>query len=489
MRESGILMHITSLPSPWGIGTMGRHAYAFVDFLKAAGQKVWQILPLNPTGYGDSPYQSYSAFAGNPYFIDLDTLVSQGLLNTQEIANICWGNSEDRVDYGVLYNNRSKLLRRAYERAVMPAEFDVFCKDNSDWLPDFALYMALKEHHGGQPWYLWEKPFKTREPNTLYQARRDFGEEIRFYSYIQYLFFQQWQSLKDYANRNGISIIGDVPIYVPLDSVDVWSNSELFQLNENLQPKAVAGCPPDAFSDDGQLWGNPLYNWDKLASEGYSWWLRRLAAAGRMYDTVRLDHFRGFEAYWAVPYGDTTAKNGCWIKGPGIDFLTAVQQQLPELKLIAEDLGFLTPEVFALRDAVGLPGMKVLQFAFERGEPSAYLPHKHIPNSVCYTGTHDNMPIKQWLESIEPDIMEYATAYMNLNKEEGYVWGVIRTALSSVADLCILQLQDCLELGCEARMNFPGTQTSNNWTWRVNAACLTDTLSKKLFDLTRLYGR
>lgn len=489
MRRSGILMHITSLPGPWGVGSMGRYAYAFVDFLKAAGQKAWQILPVNPTGYGDSPYQSCSAFAGNPYLIDLDGLAEQGLLNREELEAVCWGSDETRVDYGVLYTHRQNLLRLAYERAVPDAGFDAFCRDNSSWLSDFTLYMALKEQHQGQPWYLWENPLKTRQPDALWQARQALKEDIRFHSYVQYLFCRQWQALKAYANQKGIDIIGDVPIYVPLDSVDVWSNPELFQLDRLLIPEVVAGCPPDAFSEEGQLWGNPLYAWQTHANDGYSWWLRRLAAAGELYDAVRLDHFRGFEAYWAVPYGEVTAKNGRWIKGPGMDFFKAVRRALPDLKLIAEDLGFLTPEVSDLREAVGVPGMKVLQFAFEPGEPSAYLPHNHIANSVCYTGTHDNMPVNQWLESADADIMEYAAAYMHLTREEGFVWGVIRTALSSVSDLCIIQLQDCLELGEEARMNFPGTRTDRNWTWRARADHLRDDLAKKLYHLVRRYGR
>ena len=321
MRESGILMHITSLPGPYGVGTMGKQAFAFVDFLKQAGQSCWQILPLTPTGYGDSPYQSCSTFAGNHYLIDLDALVEEGLLNKSEVENITWCNSDIKADFGLLYNNRLNVLRIAYSRFQGGEAFDRFCAENSDWLPDFALFMALKSKFGGQPWYCWENSLKFRDPDAMWNIRQELKDEIRFYDFVQFLFYKQWNALHTYAADNGIRIIGDVPIYVPMDSVDVWSNPELFQLDENLDPVAVAGCPPDAFSADGQLWGNPLYRWDLLEQDNFSWWIRRLAAAGKLYDVIRLDHFRGFEAYWSVPYGDTTAKNGEWIKGPSMAFV------------------------------------------------------------------------------------------------------------------------------------------------------------------------
>ena len=489
MRSSGILMHITSLPGPYGVGTMGKAAYAFVDFLKKAGQTRWQILPLAPTGYGDSPYQSCSTFAGNHYLIDLDTLVDQGLLQTEELTAIAWNQSEDRVDYGMLYNNRLKVLRLAYSRFAGSDGFDSFCRENSMWLPDFALFMALKDSTGGKPWYQWADGLKHRDPEAVWQARQELKDEIRFYSFVQYLFFSQWKALTDYAHKNDIKIIGDVPIYVPLDSVEVWSSPELFQLDETLTPTAVAGCPPDAFSEDGQLWGNPLYRWEDHAADGYGWWLRRLGAAGKLYDVVRIDHFRGFEAYWAVPYGEPTAKNGKWVKGPDMDFIKAIKNGLPGIEMIAEDLGYLTQEVLDLRDGSGYPGMKVLEFAFDSREPSDYLPHTYTANTVCYTGTHDNMTMRQWFETAEPEAVTYATDYMRLSKEEGLVWGVIRTAMASVSDMCIVQLQDYLNLGGEARMNFPGTQTSANWTWRVSAGFDTDELAKKILVLTRLYGR
>ena len=488
MRGSGILMHITSLPGPYGVGTMGREAYAFVDFLERAGQSYWQILPLNPTGYGDSPYQSCSAFAGNHYLIDLDMLVEESLLEKQELTCIRWSVREDQVDFGLLYANRLAVLQMAYGRFTDDDALDAFCLENSHWLPDFALYMALKDREQGRAWYQWEEPLKRRDPDALWTVRQELKEQIRFYSFVQYLFCRQWMALRTYANKKGIQIIGDVPIYVPLDSADVWSNPELFQLDEELRPVAVAGCPPDAFSEDGQLWGNPLYRWDKMAKDGYRWWLWRLRAAGKLYDMVRLDHFRGFEAYWAVPVEDQTARDGKWVKGPGMDFIRTVQGTLPELKLIAEDLGFLTQQVLDLRDASGLPGMKVLEFAFDSTEPSEYLPHTYIQNTVCYTGTHDNMTLRQWLESLPEHIYAYAAEYMQLNHREGPVWGVIRTALSSVSDISIVQLQDYLQLGAEARMNFPGT-TSGNWLWRAQPGSCSDVLARKICRMARLYGR
>ena len=489
MRRSGILMHITSLPSAYGVGTMGKQAYAFMDFLAKAGQQVWQILPLNPTGYGDSPYQSCSAFAGNHYLIDLDMLVEEGLLEPHEPASVNWGDNHNKVDFGLLYQNRLNILRMAYDRFRDDRALDTFCLENSDWLPDFALYMALKDARCGAPWYQWEAPVKHRQPEAIWQARKAHQDQIRFYSFVQYLFYKQWNSLLTYAHNKGICIIGDVPIYVPMDSVDVWCDPELFQLDSALQPVAVAGCPPDAFAEDGQLWGNPLYRWDVMEKDGYRWWIRRLTAAGKLYDAVRLDHFRGFEAYWSVPYGDTTARNGQWVKGPGMDFVRTLKEKLPHLSFIAEDLGFLTQEVLDLRDESGWPGMKILEFAFDSREPSEYLPHTYIQNTVCYTGTHDNMTMGQWFREADPEAVSYAASYMRLTEQEGYVWGAIRTVLSSVSDMAIVQLQDYLELGGEARMNFPGTSNGTNWTWRADPGSFSDALAERIYAITRLYGR
>ena len=489
MRESGILMHITSLAGPYGVGTMGKQAFAFVDFLEKAGQSCWQILPLTPTGYGDSPYQSCSTFAGNHYLIDLENLIEEGLLEKADLEGIQWNWIETKADFGLLYNNRLNVLRKAYARFQGCEAFDRFCAENGSWLPDFALFMALKDKYQGQPWYSWEDKLKFRDPDAMWNVRQELKEEIRFYCFVQYLFYKQWNALRSYATSKNIRIIGDVPIYVPLDSVEVWSSPELFQLDESLNPVAVAGCPPDAFSADGQLWGNPLYRWDLLEQDNFSWWIRRLGAAGKLYDMVRLDHFRGFEAYWSVPYGDNTAKNGKWIKGPGMSFMNALKEQLPELSFIAEDLGFLTQEVLDLRDNSGFPGMKVLEFAFDSREPSDYLPHTYTQNTVCYTGTHDNMTMRQWFETASPEAVAYAKEYMTLNEQEGLVWGTIRTAMASVSALCVIQMPDYLNLGGEARMNFPGTLSDANWTWRVQDGAINDTLAGRIYGLTKLYGR
>lgn len=487
MRQSGVLMHITSLPGPYGVGTLGKTAFAFVDFLSEAGQSFWQILPLNPTGYGDSPYQSYSAFAGNHYLIDLDELVEQGLLQGQEISSVRWCDREDRVDFGALYENRLNVLRLAYNRFPGSEDFDRFCEENREWLLDYALYMALKDQNGGQSWHCWETPFKFRQSEAIDCFRQEKSREIRFYCFVQYLFYRQWDALKAYAHEKGVQIIGDVPIYVPYDSVDVWCAPELFQLDGEGNPTSVAGVPPDGFSRDGQLWGNPLYRWDVMKQDGYCWWLRRLSAAARLYDRIRLDHFRGFVAYWAVPYGEETARNGQWIPGPGADFFREVKEKLPDLPLIAEDLGILTQDVLDLRDELEFPGMKVLCFAFDSREPSAYLPHNHIKNAVCYIGTHDNMPCRQWLETASADTLTYCTSYMGLSREEGYVWGVIRTAMASRCDLCVIQMQDFLELGKVGRMNFPGTRTQDNWTWRLTGGY--DHLAAKIHGLTACFDR
>ena len=415
-------------------------------------------------------------------------LIAENLLKQEEVDAVQWYYQEDRVDFGLLYNHRLPLLKKAFSRFKDQNALDEFCRRNSHWLPDFALYMALKDETGGLPWYQWQDDLKTRNPDAIWQTRKRLQQEIRFYCFVQYLFDLQWNELRQYAHEKGISIIGDVPIYVPLDSVDVWSNPELFQLDNSLTPEMVAGVPPDYFSEDGQLWGNPLYRWEIHKKDGYGWWIQRLGAAGKWYDIVRLDHFRGFEAYWAVPYGDETAKNGKWVKGPDMDFIKAVQKDLPELSLIAEDLGFLTQEVLDLRDNSGWPGMKILEFAFDSREPSDYLPHTYTQNSVCYTGTHDNMTMRQWFDTASEDAVQYAAEYMNLTEKEGYVWGTIRTAMASVSDTCIVQLQDYLNLGADARMNFPGTLGSN-WTWRARPDSYGSDLALKIRKLSALYCR
>ncbi len=489
MRKSGILMHISSLPGPYGIGSMGRSAYEFVDFLEKAGQSYWQILPLSPTGYGDSPYQSFSTFAGNPYLIDLDTLILEGLLEKEEVEEISWFRDEGRVDYGCLYNERSRLLKKAFARFIPGKAFDAFLEENREWLPDYALFMTLKEHFRGKEWQNWSMSLMLRLPEVMAGCRQIYEEDIRFHSFVQYLFFSQWTALRSYANSKGIRIIGDVPIYVPLDSADVWANPSLFQLTPSCRPIKVAGCPPDSFSADGQLWGNPLYDWDKMKENGYRWWIRRLGAAAKMYDVVRLDHFRGFESYWAVPYGDKNAIGGSWQPGPGMDFLKAIQQALPELNMIAEDLGYVTKEVRQLQLDSGYPGMKVLQFAFDSREEGNYYPHLYPTASVCYSGTHDNLTVAQWLEEALPEDIQGAKEYLGLNTEEGYVWGMLRGCMSSVSDLCVIQMQDYLGLDGQARMNFPGTLSANNWTWRAKEGFLTEELTKKIRTMTQRYGR
>jgi len=489
MRESGILMHITSLASPYGIGTMGRQAYRFVDFLEKAGQRYWQILPLTPTGFGDSPYQSFSACAGNHYLIDLDTLVEEGLLKQEEIEGISWGEDPERVDFGTMYAQRSRVLRIACSRFVPGKAYAAFVKENESWLKDYAIFMALKESMGGKIWLDWPEALKRHDETALEAKRAELKASVELQYFLQYQFDRQWKALRSYANEKGIRIIGDVPIYVPLDSADVWAVPELFQLDESRRPEVVAGCPPDAFTEDGQLWGNPIYDWQKMADTGYGWWVNRLAAAAKMYDVVRFDHFRGFESYWAVPAGDKTARNGRWVKGPGLSFIRAIRKALPDLDFIAEDLGYMTPEVRQLQLDSGYPGMKVLEFAFDSREDSDYLPHLYPEDSVCYTGTHDNVTLKQWFDEASEEDVAYAKAYLGLNEEEGFVWGMIRGAMGSVSRLCVVQMQDYLELGKPARMNFPGTLSTANWTWRAKEGFDSDALAEKILKVTKLYGR
>ena len=491
MRKSGILMHISSLPGPYGVGSLGAAAYAFVDFLVAAGQSYWQILPLNPTGFGDSPYQSFSTFAGNHYLIDLDTLVSQGLLLPEELQGIDWGSDPGRVDFGRLYTERTRLLKLAHSRFTEDEAFENFVRDNVLWLEDYALFMAIKEHFHGRDWQCWSVSLLMRLPPVMDAYREELRDAIRFQYFLQYQFFRQWKALRAYANGRGIKIIGDVPIYVPLDSADVWAEPELFQLDASRRPKVVAGCPPDSFSADGQLWGNPIYDWPRHHDERYHWWIRRMKAAARMYDVVRFDHFRGFESYWAVPADAKTAASGAWQKGPGMDFVGAIKKALPDLQIIAEDLGFVTDEVRQLLRDSGYPGMKVMEFAFDTREPSArdYLPHRYPVNSVVYSGTHDNLTLQQWFDEAAAEDVRSAWDYLGLNEQEGPVWGMIRGAMGSVSKLCIIQMQDYLEIGAEGRMNHPGTLTTANWTWRANPGFADGELAKKIRTLTERYDR
>lgn len=490
MRTSGVLMPISSIPSPYGIGTMGKQARKFVDFLVKGGQKYWQILPICPTSYGDSPYQSFSSFAGNPYFIDLEYLCKDKLLTKKECESFQWGSNPKYVDYGIMYESRYALLRKVYARFTKkePQDFEKFCENEKQWLDDYALFMALKDANGGQAWSNWDKSLRLREKKAMEEATEKYSEEIRFYKMLQYLFYQQWNALKAYANEAGIEIIGDVPIYVAGDSADVWANPEQFYLDENLEPIEVAGCPPDAFSDDGQLWGNPLFRWDVMKKDGYTWWTRRIKAMSELYDIIRIDHFRGFDSFYAIPAKDDTAKNGQWKQGPGMDLFCELEKKLGKLPIIVEDLGFLTPSVHKLLKDSGFPGMKVIQFAFDSREESDYLPHTYTNHCVVYTGTHDNDTVMGWMKTAPKASVKYAKEYLNLTKEEGYNWGMMRAAWSSVADMAIVPMQDILGLGSEARINTPST-LGNNWKWRATPEQIDAKVAKKLYHYMQMYGR
>lgn len=490
MRSSGVLMHLSSLPSPYGIGTMGKQAKQFVDFLEKAGQTYWQMLPICPTSYGDSPYQSPSGFAGNPYFIDLDILCTKKLLKKSECKSYQWNEKDDTVDYALLYKNRYDLLRKAKVRFFenVPQEYGQFCEKEADWLDDFALFMALKEAHNGAQWSEWERPLKFREAEAIAKAKDTYADEIDFWKMLQYLFFEQWCELKNYANERGIRIIGDVPIYVAGDSVDVWTNPSQFYLDENLEPIDVAGCPPDAFSADGQLWGNPLFRWDVMREDGYSWWTMRLRKMSTLYDVIRIDHFRGFDSYYAIPGKDTTARNGVWRNGPGMELFRAVEEKLGKPDIIVEDLGFLTPSVLQLVADSGYPGMKVVQFAFDSRDDSDYMPHNYDKHCVVYTGTHDNDTILGWMKQAPKSSVKKAKEYLRMTKEEGYNWGMMCGAWMSSANLAVVTMQDLIGLGSSARMNIPST-LGGNWTWRALPGQINAPLANKLHHKTELYGR
>lgn len=490
MRTSGILMHISSLPSPYGIGTMGKEARKFVDFLEKSSQTYWQILPVNPTSYGDSPYQSFSSFAGNPYFIDLEYLCKEKLLTRKECDSFVWGQNPNYIDYGVLYENRFPLLKIAYARfkKKVPEDFAQFCESQKEWLEDFALFMALKDANGGASWLEWKKDLRFRKPQALEEATETYADDIQFWKMLQYLFFEQWNSLKAYANHKGIQIIGDVPIYVALDSADVWANPSQFYLDKDLNPIDVSGCPPDAFSEDGQLWGNPLFRWDVMKEDGYEWWTNRVAFMSKLYDIVRIDHFRGFDSYYAIPAKDDTARNGEWREGPGMDLFHVLEKKLGKLNIIVEDLGYLTPSVIKLVEDCGFPGMKVLQFAFDTREDGDYLPHNYEKHCVVYTGTHDNDTILGWFQTAPKQSIKYAKEYLCLSTEEGYNWGMMRGAWSSVGNMAIVPMQDILGIGSEGRMNIPST-LGINWMWRAVDGQITNRLAKKIYHYMEAYGR
>ena len=492
MRASGILMPVFSLPSRYGIGSFSKSAYQFVDMLKKAGQKYWQILPLCPTSYGDSPYQSFSTYAGNPYFIDLDQLIEEKLLTRKECQACDFGDDPQDIDYGKLYENRFKLLRKAYERANVgeDQEFEAYRRENAWWLDDYALFMAVKDRFDGVAWNEWAEDIRLRWSNAMDYYRRELYYEIEFYSYLQFVFMKQWKKLKNYANINGIEIIGDIPIYVAFDSADAWANPELFQFDAESLPTAVAGCPPDGFSADGQLWGNPLYRWDYHRETGFDWWIRRIAYCSELYDVVRIDHFRGFDEYYSIPYGDTTARNGHWEKGPGIALFEAAKNRLGELNIIAEDLGYITDSVKKLVADSGFPGMKVLEFAFDSREKSDYLPYTYEKNSVVYTGTHDNETIAGWYAGLDKSDLKMCTDYMNIDRIPGkeYHWDFIRLAMLSVSDLCVIPIQDYLGLDNRARINHPST-LGTNWRWRLAKGQLSASLLKEIREMTRISGR
>ncbi len=490
-RKSGILMHITSLPSEYGIGKFGKEAYAFVDYLVGCKQKYWQILPLSPTSYGDSPYQSFSIHAGNPYFIDFETLTAERLLNESDYKDIIWCDNERYVDYDKLYELNFKVLRKAYEafKNDIPNAYIEYVNQNDYWLSDYALFMALKDAYNGKPWIEWDSLLLKRDEFAIDAAKDKYKDDIGFWKFTQYKFYEQWFKLKEYANQKGIEIIGDIPIYVAFDSVDVWCSPELFELNEDLLPVNVAGCPPDIFTPLGQLWGNPLYNWQLMKKDGYSWWIDRIASAQKIYDIIRIDHFRGFDSYFSIPYGDKDATGGHWKEGPKIELFNAIKERLGEVKIIAEDLGFITPSVKELLKNTGYPGMKVLQFAFEPDASSMYLP-QNFDNSNCfvYTGTHDNETLKGWTYSESDENIRFAMDYLGIEQKDDLPWAIIRLAWTSIANTAIAPIQDFLEVGSEARINIPST-VGNNWRWRASKSDFTPELQRKIANLTTLCGR
>ncbi|MGN0465532.1 MAG: 4-alpha-glucanotransferase [Lachnospiraceae bacterium] len=494
-RGSGILLPIFSLPSSYGVGTMGQEARNFVDFLQESKQKYWQILPVGQTSYGDSPYQSYSIHAGNPYFIDLDILKEEGLLKEEEYANKTWGAREDRVDYAVLYNQRYEVLEKAFSRFEKNEAYCDFLEQEKDWVVDYALFMSLKEENGGKGWYEWEDGLRFREEKALDDAKNRLGERIEFWIFVQYEFYHQWQKLHQYTMEKGIKIIGDIPIYVAYDSVDVWASPQYFELDEEKNPINVAGCPPDAFSAVGQLWGNPLYNWEYMKKEKYNWWKVRLEKAQSLYDIVRIDHFRGFESYYSIAAGSENALGGCWRKGPGSELFQVLREEMGEIEVIAEDLGYLTEEVKQMLSESGFPGMKLLQFAFDSRESGNYLPHNYVANSVGYIGTHDNDTAFGWLHTADPKDVEYMRTYFDFDEqgedEEGkkkLAWKLIRKAMATVCNTIIITMQDYLMLGSDCRINTPST-LGNNWTWRMEKEAITPELIQELQRITELYQR
>lgn len=489
-RSAGILCHISSLPSKYGIGTMGRAAYEFADFLSRAHQTYWQVLPLGPTGYGDSPYQVSSAFAGNPYFIDLEMLVEDGLLFLEEIDSIDWGDNASCVDYEKIYEHRSEVLHLAFQRGF-ERDFQAvncFLEENKEWLETYALFCAVKSHFHMRCWDTWDDDIRFRTEEGVEKYCSLLKEEINYNIYVQYLFFSQWTRLHHHITSLGIRMIGDIPIYVPYDSADVWANPELFQLDVQRRPTAVAGVPPDYFSALGQLWGNPLYDYQRMEEDGFAWWKKRIAAAAKLFDVIRIDHFRGIESYWSVPFGAENAVNGCWVQGPGMALVNAIKSVSDKISIIAEDLGMMTPAVKQLLSSSGFPGMRVMQFGLAPHDDSMHRPHNCSKHSVFYTGTHDNDTLQGWLNTAPAEEVSFAVDYLNLSEREGLCFGLARGVWASVADLAIVQIQDVLALPSEFRMNIPGT-ASGNWCFRLLPDALESSLADRLAHYMYLFAR
>ena len=489
-RSSGVLLHISSLPGEFGIGDFGSGAYNFVDFLYKSGQKNWQILPLGITSYGDSPYQSFSAFAGNPYFIDLNEFIGSGFISREEVKKFDFGEDPSKVNYGLLYENKMLLLKQAYSNSkdLIIEDLEGFVKENYGWIRDFALFMAIKESYGNISWLEWDRQYKIYNSKEVLDFEKKYKDEIYFWVFTQYYFWKQWKKLKEFANKKGIKIIGDLPIYVSTDSVDVWKDPHLFKLDKDFQPIAVAGVPSDDFSELGQLWGNPTYNWENMEKEGYSWWVDRINHSFKQFDILRIDHFKGFESFWEVEFQSDDARVGEWRQGPGIELFRRIEKELGSLDIVAEDLGFNTENLEKLVRETGFPNMKILQFGFNHREENNHMVHQFKENMLAYTGTHDNQTIMGWFKEAGIEDKEYVEEYFKLDKIEGYNWGIIRGLWASVARLTIVPLQDILGLDNRARMNTPAS-LGGNWTWRYRESMLKDRLARKLKDVTKLYWR
>ena len=473
-RGAGLLLPISSLPSPYGIGTLGKEAYKFVDYLVEAGQKYWQVLPVGPTSYGDSPYQSFSAFAGNPYFIDLDYLVEEGLITKAQIKKFPWGDNAEYIDYATVYGSRFQILRMAFNNSTYAEtkEYAQFEKDNEYWLDDYSLYMAVKFKFDNQEWSKWDYDIKARQPEAIDRYKEELKDDIAFWKFCQFKFFEQWNKLRVYANESGIEIIGDIPIYVAMDSADVWAHKDLFELDEDFEQINVAGVPPDAFSEDGQLWGNPLYNWNRMEECDFEWWKQRMASNSKIYDYIRIDHFIGVVNYYSIEAGCENAKEGVWRQGPGKKLTDAIDSAIGDAKIIAEDLGIVSPAVRELLAETGYPGMNIIEFAFDGGPTNSHLPHNYKPNSLVYGGTHDNETVVGYFSSRSAADLKYAYKYLGVTKKSEIPAAVLRAAYASVAAIAIFQVQDILELGNEARMNTPST-VGDNWKWRMLKGSLT----------------